>query len=99
MPDFVTVRLEVNHLRHTVMAAIDTHAESFRNEAQQAVDKALAEFDFQELITEHVRGMLPDLIRSMMKDVVRSVFWENDELRRLLHQEVGKAILGRALTP
>jgi hypothetical protein len=92
MGDLPIVRLELQHMQHSICVMITEHMAKLDREAQAAVKSAVESFDY----SGEVKRIAHDAIRRALKDAIERQFYSDTEpykaIRTLADKMVSKAL-------
>jgi ribosomal protein S3AE len=77
------IRLELDQMRYQVLHALTLHQAEIQEQVDEALKKALAEFDFDKVIREAVDRELNEAIRKAFGQAVSNILYSS-EMRQLL---------------
>lgn len=80
------IRLEVEHMRYTVMHAIEERSEEFKAAVDAALTKALDEFDVNDFITTEINMQMQGAVQTAIRNALDYEFtsWLRERFRGAL---------------
>ena len=88
--DLVTVRIDVEGMRHSIVHAFDAHSQELSAKVQEQVDLAIKHFDFNQAVAEVVDQELHHVIKSSVQSAFSGFAWDG-----ALREELTKAVMER----
>lgn len=94
MPMPMTVRIELDHMKHGIVHAMNQYFEQASDDVQKHVDAAIAGFDFQGEVRKIVEAQLhAGLTRAIARAVDKTL--EDRALQEILAAKVREAFIQR----
>ena len=73
-----TARLEVAHMRESILHAFSQHQEDIRSHLAEELQRAADEFDYANEVRHAIREILPGLVKREIGNVVTQVLSEHE---------------------
>lgn len=71
MTQFPIVRLEIDHMKHSIMVALGPYFKDLGENADKALDDALRRFDFDAVVDD----CIGQIVRESVKDALKKAVW------------------------
>ena len=86
-----TIRIEMDHMRQQIVHGMLAQSKDFEKAVDEAIKKAIENFDFDGEVTRIVRSELTDMTRKALTSVLQNIMY-SEEVRTKLHNRVDSCL-------